>query len=46
VNITGEKIEAITINGIHATFVDEKYGEHERNTFDIGLQILKSLLRW
>ena len=37
VNITGEKIEAITINGIHATFVDEKYGEHERNTFDIWL---------
>lgn len=32
-----EKIEPVTFNGIQATFADEKYGEHERNTFDIWL---------
>jgi para-nitrobenzyl esterase len=32
-----EKIEPVTTNGIHATFADEKYGVHERNTFDIWL---------
>lgn len=35
--IVEDKIEAIAINGIRATFVDEKYGEHKRNTFDIWL---------
>ena len=32
-----EKIEPLTNNGIYATFVNEKYGDHERNTFDIWL---------
>uniref|UniRef100_UPI003217DD73 alpha/beta hydrolase n=1 Tax=uncultured Draconibacterium sp. TaxID=1573823 RepID=UPI003217DD73 len=29
--------EAINIAGVKATFIDEKYGSHERNTFDIWL---------
>ncbi|MCF6332848.1 MAG: alpha/beta hydrolase [Draconibacterium sp.] len=36
-NIVGEKIEAVAINGIQANFIDEKYGKNERNTFDIWL---------
>lgn len=30
-----KKKEAINFNGTPATFVNEKYGEHERNTFDL-----------
>lgn len=36
-NSSIEKIEPVAINGIHATFADEKYGVHMRNTFDIWL---------
>ena len=32
-----EKIEPIAINGVRATFANEKYGEHERNNFDVWL---------
>lgn len=37
VNNMEMKIEAITVNGIQAAFANEKYGEHERNVFDIWL---------
>lgn len=30
-------IEPIAENGVRATFANEKYGEHERNTFDIWM---------
>ncbi len=32
-----EKRKPFTLKGRYASFVDEKYGEHERNTFDIWL---------
>ena len=31
------KIEPIAVNGIRATFANEKYGGHQRNNFDIWL---------
>lgn len=37
VNLDEQKLEAVTLNGIPATFADEKYGDHERNVFDIWL---------
>jgi carboxylesterase type B len=37
VNFTEKNREAINCNGVRATFIDEKYGEHERNNFDIWL---------
>lgn len=33
----GENIKAINAAGVPATFVNEKYGTHSRNTFDIWL---------
>ncbi len=36
-NEVQEKIAAVTFNGVHADFTNEKYGEHFRNTFDIWL---------
>ncbi len=36
-NFTEEKIEPINGNGVYATFANEKYGSHKRNTFDIWL---------
>lgn len=33
----GQIIEAVNAAGVKATFSDEKYGPHERNTFDIWL---------
>ena len=37
VNTEEQNLEAINLNGIRATFANEKYGNHERNTFDIWL---------
>ncbi len=37
VSLIEQKVEAVTLNGIPATYVNEKYGEHERNVFDIWL---------
>lgn len=36
-DLIDKKLEAVTLNGIPATFTDEKYGEHVRNVFDIWL---------
>ncbi len=36
-NIEDQKLEPVTLSGIPATFTNEKYGEHERNVFDIWL---------
>lgn len=36
-NIIEERIEPVAINGIRATFANEKYGNHQRNNFDIWL---------
>jgi hypothetical protein len=36
-SLIAEKIEPVALNGIRASFTDEKYGEHESNTFDIWL---------
>lgn len=36
-SIVAEKIEPLTQKGRCASYVDEKYGEHERNTFDLWL---------
>lgn len=36
-NLIEQKLEAVSLNGTPATFVDVKYGEHERNVFDIWL---------
>lgn len=36
-NIVKEEIEPINKNGVCATLTNEKYGGHERNTFDIWL---------
>lgn len=35
--VIDESIAPINLNGEHATFVNEKYGPHERNIFDIWL---------
>lgn len=35
--IEEQKLEPVTLSGIPATFTNEKYGEHERNVFDIWL---------
>lgn len=34
-----ENLEPVNIKGVRATFANEKYGSHERNTFDIWLAI-------
>jgi hypothetical protein len=36
-NLIAGDLEAVNIEGDRATFIDEKYGEHFRNTFDIWL---------
>ena len=36
-NIEEQKLAPITLNGIPATFTNEKYGDHARNIFDIWL---------
>lgn len=36
-NSIEQMIEPIAENGVRATFANEKYGEHERNTFDIWM---------
>lgn len=36
-SVIEQKLEAITLNGIPATFANETYGNHERNIFDIWL---------
>lgn len=36
-NSIEDKIEPTAINGVRATFVNEKYGDHQRNNFDIWL---------
>lgn len=36
-SIEVQKLEAVTLNGIPATYANEKYGSHERNVFDIWL---------
>lgn len=36
-SLVEENLEPINLNGIHATFVNESYGDHERNVFDIWL---------
>jgi hypothetical protein len=37
VSFTKRNIEPINCKGVRATFADEKYGGHERNSFDIWL---------
>jgi len=37
VNFIEQKSEPVTLNGVRATYVDERYGSHERNVFDIWL---------
>ena len=32
-----QEVEPVNLAGVRATFVNEKYGSHERNTFDIWL---------
>lgn len=36
-SIEVSKLEPVTLNGIPATYANEKYGSHERNVFDIWL---------
>ena len=36
-NIIQDKIKPLTKDSVFVTFVNEKYGSHERNTFDIWL---------
>lgn len=36
-SIEVQRPEPITLNGIPATYINEKYGNHKRNTFDIWL---------
>lgn len=36
-SLVEENLEPISLNGIHATFANESYGDHERNVFDIWL---------
>lgn len=36
-NLVTKKLEPITRNGIRANFAEVKYGDHERNTFDIWM---------
>ncbi len=35
--LENQNIEAKNIQGVFATFSNEKYGSHEKNTFDIWL---------
>ncbi len=36
-NVEGQQIEPVNLNGIRADYVNEMYGNHERNVFDIWL---------
>jgi carboxylesterase type B len=37
VSLIEPKLEAVTLNGIPASYTNERYGRHERNVFDIWL---------